>query len=102
MTRNIIAIALAAACLPAAAPAAAEDGARIAVKTAGLDLSSAEGRRALASRANAASYGVCGPVLTYHRSHEAIAEGCRAEIRARVKAAAMRRALAPSYQVASR
>ena len=103
MTRNIVAIALAAAGLAAAAPAAAEDGRfLIAVPTAGLDLSTPEGRSQLASRAEAASQGICGPALTFHRSHEAIAQGCRAEIRAEVKAAAMCRALAPTQQIASR
>ena len=105
MTNKFLAAALAAASLMAAAPAvAAPQDAQfsIAVPIAGLDLSTAEGQRALAARAEAAAVDICGPAINFRPTDQAASNECRAAVRTAAKEEAVRRTAIRSQQIASR
>ncbi len=105
MINKFLAAALVAASFVAAAPAVAapEDTQfSIAVPVAGLDLSSVEGQRALAARAEAAAADVCGPAISFRPADQAASNECRAAVRASAKDEAARRTVGRSRQIASR
>ena len=105
MTNKILAAALAAASFMAAAPAVAapqDSEFRIAVSTAGLDLGTEQGQRALAARAEAAAAGICGPAISFRPADQAASNECRAAVRASARQEAARVTAGRSQQLASR